>query len=97
MCGITTDASIVLNDTRKAKLTLNNKNLTVKILSPSNATFTVTSAEQAPPQKTNTGVKRLEINVPSQTGQVQVVMLLSPDWNGTESVFLPRITSLSEW
>lgn len=97
ICGITTDASIVLSDSKKAKLTINNKNMTVKILSPANASFLVSSAEQAPPQKTNAGVKRLEISVPAQTGQVRVIMLLSPDWNGAESIYIPAITSLSSW
>jgi hypothetical protein len=97
MCGITTDASIVLQSAQKAKMTLNGKTLTARILYPPAAAFAVSSAEQAAPQKTNTGVSRLEIKLSSQTGQVKVVMMLSPDWSGVESTFVPAVNQLSSW
>lgn len=97
MCGITTDATVVLQSSQKAKLTLNGKTLTARLLYPPAAAFSVSSAEQAAPQKTNTGVSRLEVKLQSQSGQVKVVMMLSPDWSGIESTYTPIVTQLSSW
>lgn len=96
MSGITTDASISLLTSQKARLSLNGKTLTARILYPLNAVFTIGSAEQLAPQKTNTGVKRLEVVLTAQTGQVSLVVMLSPDWSG-ESTYLPHLLPLSEW
>ncbi|HLP72068.1 MAG TPA: heparinase II/III family protein [Bacteroidales bacterium] len=96
MSGITTDASITLVTSQKARLTLNGKTLTAKILDPPDASFTVSTAEQAPPQKTNAGVKRLEVLLAGRTGQVRMVLMLSPDWSGESSYSAP-VYPLASW
>jgi hypothetical protein len=95
--GITTDASIEIIDPQKAVLTLNGQKLTVKLLSPANAVFSSGSAEQASPQKQNTGVKRLFAKTPSAAGNLTFIILLSPNWSGIESSYSPENKTLSAW
>jgi hypothetical protein len=95
--GITTDASVMIFDSQKAVLTLNNQKLTVRILSPANAVFSSGSAEQSAPQKQNSGVSRLFAKTPAASGPVSVVVLLSPNWSGIESSYLPVVKPLAEW
>jgi hypothetical protein len=95
--GMTTDAVIEITDPQKAVLTLSGQKLTARIISPLNAVFTSGSAEQAYPQKLNTGVKRLYVKTPETTGSVTIIVLLSPNWSGTESIFVPEIKTLSDW
>jgi hypothetical protein len=78
--AMTTDAKIVLEKEWIAKLTLGNKKLIARVLSPYHAPFTVESARQKPPQKTNKGVKRLVVRLPDTKGNVRVAVLLSPVW-----------------
>jgi hypothetical protein len=77
---MTTDAKISIRKDRHASLTLKGKELTARILTPVNARFTVESAEQKPPQKTNKGVSRLVVRLPKAEGNVRVAILLSPRW-----------------
>jgi hypothetical protein len=78
--AMTTDAKIVLEKEWIAKLTLGNKKLIARVLSPYHAPFTVESAQQKPPQKTNKGVSRLVMRLPNAKGNVRVAVLLSPVW-----------------
>jgi len=95
--GMTTDASIEVISAQKAVLTLNNQKLTARILSPANAVFSIGSAVQVAPQKLNTGVKRLFAKAPSTTGAVTLIVMLSPQWGGVESIFSPAIKALKDW
>ncbi len=78
--AMTTDAEINIHKQGQAWLTLKSQELKARILSPVGAEFTVESAEQKPPQKTNKGVKRLLIRLPDAKGNVRVAVLLSPVW-----------------
>jgi hypothetical protein len=80
--GMTTDATIQIINPKQAELILNGQKLTAKILSPANAVFAVESAQQASPQKQNTGVSRLLAKIPATTGNVTVSVLLAPQWAG---------------
>ena len=94
--AMTTDAAIVLTNSKEAELTLSGKKMTARILSPANAVFSVESAQQAAPQKLNTGVSRLLAKVPATTGNVTVSVLLAPQWPGsTTSTAL--VQPLSVW
>ena len=78
--GMTTDAEIDVKQGTVAVLKLKGKELTARLLSPKDAAFTVESAEQQPPQKKNTGVRRLMVKLPQAGGAVCVAVLLSPAW-----------------
>jgi hypothetical protein len=95
--GMTTDATIEVIDPQKVILTLNNQKLSARILSPANAVFSQGSAEQAFPQKLNTGVKRLYAKTPASTGNVTIIVLFSPFWSGIDSNLNPEIKTLSSW
>jgi hypothetical protein len=95
--GITSDATILIVNSREAELTLNGKKLIAKILSPADAVFSTESAQQAPPQKANTGVSRLLAKTPELTGNVTISILLEPQWPGGLPGYSPSIMSLSNW
>ncbi len=95
--GMTTDASIEIVNPKKAVLTISGKKVTAKILSPEGAVFSSGSAVQTAPQKLNTGVNRLFAKTPVVTGAVTVSVLLSPNWNGIESDFIPAFKELALW
>jgi hypothetical protein len=97
LCGITTDAAVLLINSQKALLTLNGKEVTAQILSPADAVFSIISAEQPSPQKPNTGVKRLLINKNATAGNLTIILMLSPQWGGVENIFMPSVTALSSW
>jgi len=78
--AMTTDADISLDKEWIARLTLNGRQLVARVLSPYHAPFSIESAEQQSPQKTNRGVKRLLLRIPNATDNVQVAILLSPVW-----------------
>lgn len=94
--GITTDADIEIEG-QVATLTQDGETLKAHILSPSQATFTVESAEQEPPEKKNEGVKRLMIHLPAETGQTRISVLFAPQWPEGETVSSAPVTPLSEW
>jgi hypothetical protein len=79
--AMTTDAEISLEKEWIARLTIDGKELVAKVLSPYHAPFTVESAEQKSPEKTNKGVKRLILRLDNAKGKVKVAILLSPIWN----------------
>ncbi|MCK4626488.1 MAG: heparinase II/III family protein, partial [Phycisphaerae bacterium] len=95
--GITTDAKIVVEKDR-AILTRGRKKMTVQILSPAGAVFTVESAEQKPPLKSNKGVKRLMIRLKKQKGDVRITVIFSPQWpKGKQPISPAPLKPLSEW
>lgn len=94
--GMTTDATIILISTKEAELTLSGKKLTARILSPSNAVFSIESAQQVAPQKTNTGVSRLMAKTPATTGNITFSILLAPQWPAGTGTY-STVTSLSKW
>jgi hypothetical protein len=94
--GMTTDATIILLNTKEAELTINGKKLTARILSPSNAVFSIESAQQLPPQKANTGVSRLMAKTPATTGNVTFAVLLAPQWTTGTGTY-STVTPLSKW
>jgi len=93
---MTTDAKIHIRKDRHASLTLKGKELTARILTPVDAQFTVESAEQKPPQKTNKGVSRLVVRLPRAEGNVRVAILLSPLWKDGD-VSSVQLKPLKEW
>lgn len=79
--GMMTASTIQLIKGGKATLrtsTAATKTLEAEIISPQGAEFTVESALQQAPQKTNTGHSRLMIRLPNQSGEVKIVVKLSP-------------------
>jgi hypothetical protein len=58
--------------------TITSKTLEAEIISPKGVEFTVESALQKTPEKLNTGHSRLILRLPNQTGQVNVIIKLSP-------------------
>jgi len=95
--GMTTDAEIDIKQGTVAVLKLKGKELTVRLLSPRNAVFTVESAEQQPPQEKNTGVRRLMVKLPQASDAVCVAVLLSPAWGDGKAVDAAEIKPLASW
>jgi len=95
--AMTTDAAIKVHNDATALLTLQGKKLLATILAPSAARFSVESAEQKPPQKTNAGVRRLLIQLPAAEKDVRVAVLLSPFWPDAEPVRAVPLKPLSQW
>ncbi len=94
--GMTTDAGIEPHEDGTAMLTLDGNQLLARVLSPEGAQFTVGSAEQQPPQKTNKGVNRLLVRVPGD-GDVTIAVQLAPVW--TDGGAQPEVTvqPISAW
>jgi hypothetical protein len=95
--GMTTDADIRIEDGSVARLKLDGKELIVRLLSPANATFTVGSAEQEPPQRTNKGVKRLLARLADAQGDVRIAVLFAPVRADQEQTDRVEIKSLAQW
>jgi len=95
--GMTTDAKIATGREGVAVLTLKDRELIAHLLSPAGAEFTIESAEQKPPQKTNRGVNRLIVRLPNAKGKVRVAVLLSPVWKDGRYVSSVQLTPLAEW
>ncbi len=95
--AMTTDATIVLTNSKEAELTLSGKKMTAKILSPANAVFSIESAQQSKPQKENIGVSRLLAKTPAATGNVTVTVLLLPQWPGGVSNYAAAVVPLAKW
>ena len=79
-----------------ARLSLNGKELVARVLSPYHAPFTIESAEQKTPERTNKGVKRLTLRIPDAEGNVRVAILLSPVWK-KGYVSSVQVKPLAEW
>jgi hypothetical protein len=95
--GMTTDAEIAIDEKTMALLTIDGKQLIAQVLSPTGAEFTVESAEQKPPEKPNTGVKRLVVRLQQAKGSVRVAILLSPLWEANNFVKNAQLKPLTEW
>ena len=95
--AMTTDAEISLEKEWIARLTIDGKELVAQVLSPYHAAFTVESAEQKPPEKTNKGVKRLTLRLDDAKDNVRVAILLSPVWKDGRHVSSARLKPLAEW
>jgi len=95
--AMTTDAEISLEKEWIARLTIDAKELVAQVLSPYHARFTVESAEQKPPEKTNKGVKRLILRLDDAKDNVRVAILLSPVWKDGRHVSSARLKPLAEW
>ena len=95
--GMTTDAQISVERETVATLRLKGKELTARLLSPQTGRFTLESAEQEPPQKKNTGVRRLMVRLPRAAGQMCIAILFSPAWEDGKVVEGAEIKPLSDW
>jgi hypothetical protein len=95
--GMTTDAEVDVGRGTVAVLRLKGKELTARLLSPKDAVFTVESAEQPPPQKRNTGVRRLMVKLPQAEAGVRVAVLLAPAWDDGRVVENTQIKPLASW
>ncbi|TKJ38783.1 MAG: heparinase [Planctomycetes bacterium B3_Pla] len=95
--AMTTDAEISFDKEWIARLTLDGRELVARVLSPYHARFTVESAEQKPPEKTNKGVKRLTLRLPQAKGNVRIAILLSPVWKGGDYISSTGLKPLAEW
>lgn len=94
--GMTTDAAIEVSG-NTAVLKLRDKTLQAKILSPDGAKFEVVSAERQPPEKPNTGVRRLVIRVRAEKGLTRLAALLSPVHADRPVPILPALKPLASW
>jgi hypothetical protein len=98
--GMTTEATIKIVDSKNATLTKGGKTLYAKILSPSNAEFSIesTAPPKLPPgQNPNIGTSRLvSIVAANHNLNFTMIILLSPNWNGyktSEAELIP----LDKW
>jgi len=94
--GLTTDARITLRKEWIAELDLGGKTLVVRVQSPYHAPFSIESAEQESPQRSNKGVKRLVLRLPKAKGKVQIAVLFSPVWPN-EWISSMAVRPLAEW
>ena len=94
--AMTTDAGIFA-EKQTAILSLQGKQLLATILSPEGAVFTIESAEQKPPEKPNTGVKRLLIDIPDAEGKVTIAVLLAPFTQNAQHLAVPAVKPLIQW
>ena len=94
--GMTTDARIDARGT-EARLTLDGKALTARVLSPAGASFTVESAERKSPEATNRGVRRLMVRLPAEPGLLRFAVLLSPDGSAGPRVESHTVLPLADW
>lgn len=79
--GMTTANTVEIVKGGKAILknaTITSKSLEAEIISPKGVEFTLESALQSAPEKLNTGHSRLMLRLPNQTGQVNIIIKLSP-------------------
>ncbi|GMV93442.1 MAG: hypothetical protein AMXMBFR82_32200 [Candidatus Hydrogenedentota bacterium] len=93
--GMTTDAHIEPHSDGTATLTLDGKQLIARILSPEGAQFTVGSAEQEEPQRTNKGVNRLLVRTPAE-GEVTIAIQLAPLW-GDGAAEADEVVAVNNW
>ena len=78
-------------------LKLEGKELMARLYGPDQARFTVESAEQEAPQRTNKGVRRLVVRLPEASGDVRIAVLLSPVWPDGRAVETVEIKPLADW
>ncbi len=90
--GLTTDAEIRLEGGR-ATLEQEGKTLSARVLEPRDASFRVESAERAPPERRNAGVRRLVVRFAAEAGEVRLAVVLAPGEVGEVGELRP----LSDW
>ena len=95
--GMTTDAAIEILPDGEALLTLEDKHLRAKILSPQGWKFGIGPAEQPAPQKTNKGTQRLVVRPVYETANLRLSILLTPVRQADESLTVPDVKPLSTW
>ncbi len=96
--GITTDAKISIGESGKlAVLSIGEKRMEVRLLSPDKAEFTQRSAVQAPPQKMNKGVRRLELKFGEIKGKTTIAVLFAPVWTKGTQVKSSKVKPLQNW
>lgn len=95
--GMTTDAAITIEEPHHATLVQNGKRLRAHLLSPESGAFSVESAEQTEPQRTNQGVRRLLASVPATCDAVTVCILLAPEWPDAPETLAPEVRPLDQW
>ncbi len=95
--GVTTDAEITIRDDGAAVLRQDGRTLTASILSPAGAAFSVESAEQAPPEKRNEGVRRLVLLLRDQLDDVRIAVLMAPHWKDAGPTPHVDVQPLAGW
>lgn len=89
-----TPAAVEVQGSR-ATLTLGDRRLDVRILSPEGIRFEVDDVMVEPPQRPIEGVRRLTAVLPKQLTRLRLVILVEPE--PTHEDNLPPIHALSEW
>ncbi len=95
--GVTTDAEIGLRHETVAMLKLKGKELVARLYCSDRARFTVESAEQEAPQRTNKGVRRLVVRLPQASDNIRIAVLLSPVWPDGKVVETAELKPLADW
>ena len=83
--GLTTPAEIELVEPRRARLSLGSRSMTIYLIEPAQAAFEVHSAERPPPEKTNRGMRRLEVRR-TPVNRERIVVLFVPGDRDTAPV-----------
>ncbi len=91
--AMTTDAKIEPTP-GGATLSIKDKRLTVRILAPAGAAFTVESAEQKAPQRSNQGVRRLILRLPKRQGKLRIAVAFTTTAAALDAV---SVAPLSDW
>ena len=91
--GMVTTAEVTC-DGAKATLTQKGKTLQARILSPEGARFDTVSTQPPPPQKQNTGTRKLVVRLAGPVAEVRIAVLL---WPGTGEPPAVTLRPLSEW
>jgi hypothetical protein len=92
--GITTAALTNVNADGSAVLRQDGREVVARILEPAGAQFSVESAQQDPPEKTNEGYSRLVIRLPEQEGMVRIAVLFS---RAGDTAGVPVLKPLADW
>ncbi|MBN1899732.1 heparinase II/III family protein [Candidatus Sumerlaeota bacterium] len=95
--GMTTDAEIKIKEKGTAELSIKDKRLITRILSPQGAEFVVESAEKEKPEWPNKGVKRLLIRLDDAKINCRIAVLLSPVWEDGTIVETAEIKPILQW
>jgi hypothetical protein len=94
--GLTTRADVAIGEGGEIVLRQGGRELRVLALAPEGAEWSVGSAEQKPPERTNEGVRRLELRCPRQSGLVRIAVQFAPLWaDGAEAKAAVR--ALGDW
>ncbi len=81
-----------------ALLSLGEARLLARIIEPADARFDIASANPPPPQEQQSNVKKLVVRLAGKSGNVRLVVLLSP-YRGSEPEpgYIPQIEPLEKW